>query len=114
MMPRPSDACRRALLVIILAAALPAMVRAEDARLAPLKDLDGSFFFTPPATLDAWKERAAEVRRSSPCVLCRGRERPLNWRIGSGRTTWQVRREFCYIPHGQARGLGLYFRRGSA
>jgi dienelactone hydrolase len=63
MMPRPSAACRRALLVILLAAALPAVLRAEDARLAPLKDLDGSFPFTPPATLDAWKERAAEVRQ---------------------------------------------------
>jgi len=66
-MPRPSAACRRALLVILLAAALPAalpaVLRADDARLAPLKDLDGSFPFTPPATLDAWKERAAEVRQ---------------------------------------------------
>jgi dienelactone hydrolase len=63
MMPRPSAACRRALLVILLAAALPAVAHADDARLAPLKDLDGSFPFTPPATLDAWKERAAEVRQ---------------------------------------------------
>jgi dienelactone hydrolase len=63
MMPRSSAACRRALLVILLAAALPAVLRADDARLAPLKDLDGSFPFTPPATLDAWKERAAEVRQ---------------------------------------------------
>ena len=63
MMPRPSAACRRALLVILLTAALPAVLRADDVRLAPLKDLDGAFPFTPPATLDAWKERAAEVRQ---------------------------------------------------
>ena len=63
MIPRPTAACRRALLVILLASALPAVLRADDARLAPLKDLDGFFPFTPPATLDAWKPRAAEVRR---------------------------------------------------
>ena len=80
-MPRPSAVCRRALLLILLAVALPASVRAvvfpsavravvmcsaahaEDARLAPLKDLDGSFPFTPPATLEAWQPRAAEVRQ---------------------------------------------------
>ena len=59
----PLAAGRCALLVILLTAALPAVVRADDVRLAPLKDLDGSFPFTPPATLDAWKERAAEVRQ---------------------------------------------------
>ena len=71
-MPRPSAACRRALLLILLAVALPAAVHAglfcsaahaEEARLAPLKDLDGYFPFTPPATLEAWKPRAAEVRQ---------------------------------------------------
>ena len=80
-MPRPSAACRRALLLILLAVALPTSVRAvvfpsaaraglfcsaahaEEARLAPLKDLDGSFPFTPPATLEAWQARAAEVRQ---------------------------------------------------
>ena len=40
---------------------LPAL--AEDVRLQPLKDLDGYFPFTPPATLDAWNDRAAHVRR---------------------------------------------------
>ena len=49
MMPRPSAACRRALLVILLTAALPAVLRADDVRLAPLKDLDGAFPFTPPS-----------------------------------------------------------------
>ncbi len=71
-MPRPSAACRRALLLILLAVALPAAVHAglfcsaahaEEARLAPLKDLDGYFPFTPPTTLEAWKPRAAEVRQ---------------------------------------------------
>ncbi|MEI8369392.1 MAG: acetylxylan esterase [Planctomycetia bacterium] len=71
-MPRPSAACRRALLLILLAVALPAAVdavllcsaaHADEARLAPLKDLDGSFPFTPPATLEAWQARAAEVRQ---------------------------------------------------
>jgi dienelactone hydrolase len=63
MMPCSSDACRRALLAILLSAALPAFVRGDDVRLAPLKDLDGYFPFTPPATVEAWEERAAEVRR---------------------------------------------------
>lgn len=62
-MPRPSAACSRALLLVLLAAALPAVVHADDVRLAPLKDLDGSFPFTPPATLEAWQTRAAEVRQ---------------------------------------------------
>ena len=71
-MPRPSAACRRALLLILLAVALPSAVHAvlfpsaahaDEVRLAPLKDLDGSFPFTPPATLEAWQARAAEVRQ---------------------------------------------------
>ena len=80
-MPRPSAVCRRALLLVLLAAALrssllavvcPSAARAglfcsaahaDEARLAPLKDLDGSFPFTPPATLEAWQARAAEVRQ---------------------------------------------------
>ncbi|HTN74505.1 MAG TPA: acetylxylan esterase, partial [Pirellulaceae bacterium] len=35
----------------------------HDARLAPPKDYDGYFPFTPSATVDAWNERAALVRR---------------------------------------------------
>jgi len=71
-MPSSSAACRRALLLILLAVALPSAVHAvlfcsavhaDEARLAPLKDLDGSFPFTPPATLEAWQARAAEVRQ---------------------------------------------------
>ncbi|MEI8317728.1 MAG: acetylxylan esterase [Planctomycetia bacterium] len=62
-MPSSSAACRRALFLILLAVALPAVVHADEARLAPLKDLDGSFPFTPPATLEAWQARAAEVRQ---------------------------------------------------
>lgn len=34
----------------------------KDARLAPLKDLDGYFPFTPPATREVWEKRAGEVR----------------------------------------------------
>ena len=34
-----------------------------DARLAPLKDLDGYFPFEVPATRQAWEKRAEEVRR---------------------------------------------------
>ena len=35
----------------------------DDARLQPLKDLDGYFPFTPPASKAKWEQRAAEVRR---------------------------------------------------
>lgn len=35
----------------------------KDRRLQPLKDLDGYFPFTPPATREAWARRAEEVRR---------------------------------------------------
>jgi len=35
----------------------------NDARLAPLKDLDGYFPFTPPATKAEWEIRAERVRR---------------------------------------------------
>lgn len=35
----------------------------QDRRLGPLKDLDGYFPFTPPATREAWERRAAQVRR---------------------------------------------------
>ncbi len=48
--------------------ALPARLAAADAppadvRLGPLKDLNGYFPFTPPASREAWAERAAYVRR---------------------------------------------------
>ena len=36
---------------------------AEDSRLAPPKDLNGYFPFTPPASLDEWEERKQWVRR---------------------------------------------------
>ena len=35
----------------------------NDTRLEPLKDLDGYFPFTPPASKDAWETRAERVRR---------------------------------------------------
>jgi dienelactone hydrolase len=43
--------------------ALPEGTRPADARLGPLKDLDGYFPFQPPATRDAWNARAENVRR---------------------------------------------------
>ena len=42
--------------------ALPPGELPKDARLGPLKDLDGYFPFTPPATREAWEKRAEEVR----------------------------------------------------
>src|ERR1044072_7462344 len=35
----------------------------NDIRLEPLKDLDGYFPFTPPASAAAWEKRAERVRR---------------------------------------------------
>src|SRR3954469_16650146 len=35
----------------------------DDARYAPLKDLDGYFPWTPPSTTEAWSKRADQVRR---------------------------------------------------
>ena len=43
--------------------ALPAGQLPNDARLQPLKDLDGYFPFTPSATREAWQTRAQQVRR---------------------------------------------------
>ncbi|NLT69092.1 MAG: acetylxylan esterase [Verrucomicrobiaceae bacterium] len=57
---------KRLLLVALATLSLPllpsAMV-AEDARLAPPKDLNGYFPFDPPASLEAWQTRKEEVRR---------------------------------------------------
>ena len=43
--------------------ALPEGARPDDIRLEPLKDLDGYFPFTPPASKAAWEKRAEGVRR---------------------------------------------------
>lgn len=43
--------------------ALPEGTRPADARLGPLKDLDGTFPFTPPTSREAWNTRAETVRR---------------------------------------------------
>ncbi|MBX3732505.1 MAG: acetylxylan esterase [Verrucomicrobiae bacterium] len=40
-----------------------------DVRLQPLKDLDGYFPFTPPATPEEWEARAAVVRRQMQVAL---------------------------------------------
>jgi len=42
---------------------LPAGTLPNDVRLQPLKDLDGSFPFTPPASKEEWEKRAERVRR---------------------------------------------------
>ncbi|MCC6234079.1 MAG: acetylxylan esterase [Verrucomicrobiales bacterium] len=41
----------------------------EDRRLAPLKDLDGYFPFSVPATREAWERRAGELRRQVQVTL---------------------------------------------
>src|SRR5258708_2831353 len=50
-----------------LAAALPRVLPdgklPDDIRLAPPKDLDGYFPFTPPTSKAEWEKRAARVRR---------------------------------------------------
>lgn len=52
--------------VSAFAAEIPRALKAgelpKDPRLAPLKDLDGYFPFTPPNTREAWESRAEEVR----------------------------------------------------
>ncbi len=59
------------LLSCLVLASLPAAVPRvlppgqlpDDIRLQPLKDLDGYFPFTPPATAAEWAARSAVVRR---------------------------------------------------
>ncbi|MCL4855090.1 MAG: hypothetical protein KJZ78_27325, partial [Bryobacteraceae bacterium] len=41
----------------------------DDARLKPLKDLDGYFPFVPPDTIEAWDARADKVRRQMLVAL---------------------------------------------
>jgi dienelactone hydrolase len=54
-------------LALFLLLAAPAVLRAAappaDARLQPLKDLDGYFPFNPPKSKQEWEARAAAVRR---------------------------------------------------
>lgn len=49
--------------------ALPPGQLPQDRRLGPLKDLDGYFPFTPPATTAEWKARAARVHRELSVAL---------------------------------------------
>ncbi|HYR57966.1 MAG TPA: hypothetical protein VEO95_05035, partial [Chthoniobacteraceae bacterium] len=42
--------------------ALPPGQLPDDARLGPLKELDGYFPWTPPAAREAWEKRADQVR----------------------------------------------------
>ncbi len=48
--------------------ALPADQLPKDPRLQPLKDLDGYFPFTVPATRDDWAARSESVRRRVSCL----------------------------------------------
>lgn len=48
---------------------LPAGKRPDDQRLGPLRDLDGFFPFTPPASRSEWEARAAAVRRQMQVAL---------------------------------------------
>ena len=58
---------------LILSGALLAMgvgaVAQEDYRRGALKDLNGDFSFTPPATREAWEGRSAKVRRQVQVAL---------------------------------------------
>jgi dienelactone hydrolase len=53
--------------MVVLAQAAPRVLPEgklpDDARLSPLKDLDGYFPFTPPTSKAAWEKRAERVRR---------------------------------------------------
>src|SRR5687767_5814378 len=49
--------------------ALPPGELPKDARLGPLKELDGYFPFTPPATREAWQQRADQVRMQMRVAL---------------------------------------------
>ncbi len=49
--------------------ALPAGQLPNDVRLAPPKDLNGYFPFTPPKSKEAWPERAAFVQRQMKAAL---------------------------------------------
>jgi dienelactone hydrolase len=75
-MPRPNFVCWCAFAVSIAAflllvsalnaaspRALPTGVLPNDSRLAPLKELDGYFPFTPPQSEAEWSARAERVRR---------------------------------------------------
>ncbi len=61
---KPSPALFAALFFAapLFAAETPKPLPAADARLGPLKDLDGYFPFTPPESREAWAKRADEVR----------------------------------------------------
>ena len=58
-----------ALLSICVLLGLPTLAQCDDARLKPLKDLNGYFPFSPPSSLSQWeggKDDACGVRFSSP------------------------------------------------
>ena len=45
---------------------LPEGTLPNDKRLAPLRDLNGYFPFTPPASKDQWTKRAKKIRPNGP------------------------------------------------
>jgi dienelactone hydrolase len=49
-------------LLLVAAAELPAGTLPDDRRLQPLKDLNGTFAFTPPRSKAEWASRAEQVR----------------------------------------------------
>lgn len=61
-MHHPRSSTLPALLALALCLLSP-FAGAEDARLAPPKDLNGYFPFDPPASLEAWETRKEKVRR---------------------------------------------------
>lgn len=50
-------------ILVLTSLVLLSTLRGEDVRLAPPKDLNGYFPFSPPASLEVWKERKEQVRR---------------------------------------------------
>ena len=56
-----------------------------DHRSGPLKDLNGDFSFTPPATRGEWDARAAVVRRGATNT---GTRQLRAIRVGSSPTSW--------------------------
>lgn len=61
--------------------------RPTDSRLGPLKDLDGYFPFQPPATREAWEQRAEVVRRRV--------------RVATGLWPWPEKTPLNAVVHGR-------------
>jgi dienelactone hydrolase len=82
-MPTQPASARAAVLIVLALTAAPLLGPAHagaprllppgrsphDRRLEPVKDLEGYFPFTPPATVEAWNARAERVRRQLQVTL---------------------------------------------